>query len=339
MSEIRLVAVGVVLVGLLGQGCAGSGRSGAAGSEPLRPPPGPLSLEQAARLALDLVNHDRAEQGLAAVEWDETAARAAQRHAEDMAAHGFTSHWGTDGSVPEQRYTDAGGTHMVQENSACFFDGVSRELDPGPGYLAAELEKIESAFVTEVPPHDGHRQNILKPVHNRLGIGLARPKGLDRPCMAQEFVDQYGEYDPLPAEARLGQPIRVSGEVASPVKFGGVGLARLAPSTPRDPKALNRTSTYRILRPLRDLLPARAQDPQAGRAGGIPLFHRPGVERSGQTGAIRGECVGALPRQRRTGDGEPAHGPRTIVFSTAPIRVRLELSTVEDSGWWRKRPE
>ncbi len=264
MSDERLVMVGVVLVGILG--CAGSGHRAdepvSAVSDPEPPVSGPLSLEQAARLALDLVNHDRAEHGLRPVEWDETAARAAQRHAEDMAAHGFTSHWGTDGSVPEQRYTEAGGTHMVQENSACFFDAVARELDRGPGYLAAELEKIESAFVTEVPPHDGHRQNILKPVHNRLGIGLARPKGLDRPCMAQEFVDEYGEYDSLPAEARLGQPIRVSGEVRSPVTFGGVGLARLDLATPRDPKALNRTSTYRISEPYQIYFPRGMKTPK-----------------------------------------------------------------------------
>ena len=261
MSENRLAVVGVVLVGLLG--CAGAGRraTGAAW-EPESASPGPMSLEQAARLALGLVNHDRAEHGLGAVEWDETAARAAQRHAEDMAAHGFTSHWGTDGSVPEERYTEAGGTHMVQENSACFFDGVARELDRGPGYLAAELEKIESAFVTEVPPHDGHRQNILKPVHNRLGVGLARPKGLDRPCMVQEFVDQYGEYDPLPAEARLGQPIRVAGEVRSPVTFGGVGLARLDLATPKDPQALNRTSTYRISDPYELYFPRGLRTPK-----------------------------------------------------------------------------
>jgi uncharacterized protein YkwD len=261
MQDMRLV--GAVLVGLLGQGCAGSGpRAEAAGSDLEPPSPGPLSLERATRLALDLVNHDRAEHGLKAVEWDETAARAAQRHAEDMAAHGFTSHWGTDGSVPEQRYTEAGGTHMVQENSACFFDGVARELDHGPGYLGAELEKIESAFVTEVPPHDGHRQNILKPAHNRLGIGLARPEGLDRPCMAQEFVDQYGEFDPLPAEVGLGQPIRVSGEVRSPATFGGVGLARLDVAKPRDAKALNRTSTYRILDPYAIYFPRGMKTPK-----------------------------------------------------------------------------
>jgi hypothetical protein len=208
-----------------------------------------MSFEQATRYVLDLVNRDRAEKGLAAVEWDETAARAAQRHAEDMAAHGFTSHWGTDGSVPEQRYSEAGGTHMIQENSACFFDGVARELDRGGGFLPAELEKVESAFVTEMPPHDGHRQNILKPLHNRLGIGLARPKGLERPCMAQEFLDQYGDYDALPAGARLGQSIRVSGEVTSPVSFGGVGIARMDLAAPMEPKALNRTSTYRISDP------------------------------------------------------------------------------------------
>ena len=58
------------------------------------------------------------------------AARAATRHAADIARHGFTAHIGTDGSVPELRYTEAGGTGLVMENVGCFADATSRPLDP-----------------------------------------------------------------------------------------------------------------------------------------------------------------------------------------------------------------
>ncbi len=277
-------------------GCAESGsRAGAADPPRAGVPAGPMSLQDATRFVLQLVNHDRADHGLGAVEWDDTAARAAQRHAEDMATHGFTSHWGTDGSVPEQRYTEAGGTHMVQENSACFFDAVARELDQGPGYLAAELEKIESAFVSELPPHDGHRKNILKPVHNRLGIGLARPIGLDRPCMAQEFVDQYGEYDRLPAEAHVGQSIRIGGEVSSPVKFGGVGLARIDLGKPRAPKALNQTSTYRISDPYALYFPRGFKTPKPVELQGSHFSIELGLDDHGRPGRYEVSVWGRYP--------------------------------------------
>jgi uncharacterized protein YkwD len=249
-------AVGT-LSAALGVGCgrhgSGSGPGGSgdpkAADEPLERPKGPLSLEDAQKYALGLVNRDRAAEGLEPVEWDETAARAGRRHAEDMAKHGFTAHWGTDGSVPEQRYTEAGGTQFVQENAGCFFDGQSRELDPDPKFDPALIEKIQSAFINETPPNDGHRKNILKPVHNKVGIGLAKAAGVNQPCMSQEFLDEYGEYDDVPKTARIKQMIEVSGEVKAPVKFGGVGVGRIDLPEPLPPEHLNSTSIYRIPQP------------------------------------------------------------------------------------------
>jgi uncharacterized protein YkwD len=229
---------------------------------PLERPSGPIGLEQARQYVLGLVNRDRAEHGLPPVERDEVAELAGQRHVEDMTRHGFTAHWGSDGSVPEQRYTEAGGVHFVQENAACFFDGQVRELAAEPRFDPASLEKIEAAFMAEVPPNDGHRQNILKPVHQRLGIGLAMPLGVDQPCMAQEFVDAWGEYDELPRKARVGDAITVSGEIRAPVEFGGVGIGRIDPAAPLGPEHLNSTSVYRVPEPYVLYFPAGFKTPK-----------------------------------------------------------------------------
>lgn len=210
---------------------------------------GPMPLEEARAYVLALVNRDRADAGLEPVERDEVAESAGQRHAEDMSHQGFTAHWGSDGSVPEQRYSEAGGDQMVQENAACFFDGTERELDPDPLFSPDELEKIELAFIGEVPPNDGHKRNILKPAHTHVGIGLAKPKGIPQLCMAQEFVDRYGEYDALPKEASVGEVITVAGEVREPLTFGGVGIAHLDLPKPIAPAQLNETSSYPIPQP------------------------------------------------------------------------------------------
>ena len=78
-----------------------------------------------------LVNRDRATQGLGPVELDDGAPTVAgQAHAEDMARLGYLGHWGSDGSVPEQRHTEAGGSDMVLENALCFTDEAKRTLDP-----------------------------------------------------------------------------------------------------------------------------------------------------------------------------------------------------------------
>lgn len=238
-------AAGVVLVAVA---------SGLVGCAPRSPEaqgssPSALGVEEAQRFVLALINRDRAAEGLPELGWDAEAARAAERHVRDMAAHGFTAHWGTDGSVPEQRYSEAGGRHLVRENAACFFDGKERALEAEPRFEPAELEKIHDAFMSELPPEDGHRRNLLDPKHSRAGIGLAKPQGVRQPCMAQELVGVFGEYDELPRDPEVQGTLHVAGEVHAPVTFGGVGVKRLPLPRPLSATELNQTSTYPVPEP------------------------------------------------------------------------------------------
>lgn len=269
LSSVRVLSLVLLTLGVvLAAGCRHVGQAGANRGAPVERPEGPLDLERAQQYVLELVNHDRAEGGLEPVEWDEVAARAAARHAEDMVRHGFTGHWGSDGSVPEFRYTEAGGEHMVQENAACFFDGVEREPESRPLILASEIEKIEAAFMGEVPPNDGHRRNILKATHNRVGIGLAQPRGRREVCMVQEFVDEYGEYDPLPRSARRRSAITVAGKIDGPVEFGGVGLARTQLPKPMSFRELTAKTTYSVPEPYVLFFPAGYKTPKPVRVDG-----------------------------------------------------------------------
>jgi uncharacterized protein YkwD len=216
---------------------------------PVPRPPKPMSLADARKYFVRLINRDREREGLEPVVLDGVAQKAAQEHADDMAGHGYTAHYGTDGSVPEMRYSAAGGTDIAFENAACFFDSAERKLDKGSLFLASEIERIESAFINEKPPHDGHRRNILTPWHNRVGIGLAQPLGITVPCAAQEFVDHYGKYEPVPAQAAVGSKIRVTGEVVAPASFGAVALARIDRPAPRTADDLNGTGSYQLPAP------------------------------------------------------------------------------------------
>ena len=231
----------------LALGC--SPRSGTHAPKPVARPSAPAASDEAKGYLLTLINRDRDAAGLTPVELDPVASVGAERHARDMAQHGFTAHWGSDGSVPEQRYTEAGGTDLVQENVACLFDGVPRDLDASPRFDPALLEQLEKMFMDEVPPNDGHRRNILKPGHHRVGIGLAQPANVNQPCLSQEFVDDWGEYVELPAAAARGVTLHVAGELREPLRFGGIGLARIDLPTPQSAKELNATSVYRIPAP------------------------------------------------------------------------------------------
>src|SRR5262245_32763408 len=103
MSPTRLCRLSLIILGGSMVGCAPP-----AGAPVVRPTH-PLGLEEAREYVLSLVNHDRAQAGLKPVERNETAERAAQVHVDDMASVGYTAHWGSDGSVPEERYTLVGG--------------------------------------------------------------------------------------------------------------------------------------------------------------------------------------------------------------------------------------
>jgi hypothetical protein len=166
-----------------------------------------------------------------------------------MCRNGFTAHQGTDGSVPEQRYTEAGGVHMLQENAAGFFDARKRELERRPRFNLDELEHVHLEFMNEVPPADGHRQNVLGARHTSVGIGLARAKGRGFPCLVQVFTDHYGRYAPLPAELRVGAVLRVAGEVFEPARFAGIGVARIDWERPLAPDVLNQRAGYRFPEP------------------------------------------------------------------------------------------
>ncbi len=203
---------------------------------------------------LALINRDRASQGLVPVELDEGAPTlAGQRHAEDMVRLGFLGHWGSDGSVPEQRHTEAGGADMVLENALCFTDEAKRVVDPKGLIDPEQVERAEAMFFDEVPPNDGHRRNILKPTHTRVGIGIAQStetaKELAVPCFAQEFVDGYGSYTPLPAKVKVGATIHVEGTLSNGARPTGVGIARVVTPKPIPTRELNRRRSYPVPKP------------------------------------------------------------------------------------------
>jgi hypothetical protein len=213
-----------------------------------------MTVAQVRRFMVTLINRDRASEGLGPVELDEgPPTRAGQGHADDMATHGYLGHWGTDGSVPEQRFTQAGGADMVLENASCFADERPRTLDRSPVVQRRNVEQAEDMFFHERPPNDGHRKNILRAWHKKVGIGVAQPvataKEIPVPCFAQEFVDAYGSYTPVPQALRVGSTLHVEGTIDAPAAFAGVGIARIDPPRALGVSELNRRRSYPVPAP------------------------------------------------------------------------------------------
>ncbi len=74
----------------------------------LLPIPNASAQEEAAQNLFSLINQARLDEGLPPLAWSPLLAQAAQRHADDMAAHHFTDNRGSDGSTYQQRIREAG---------------------------------------------------------------------------------------------------------------------------------------------------------------------------------------------------------------------------------------
>ncbi len=112
------------------------------------------------------VNQARLDEGLAPYGFSSLLSAAAQRHADDIATHGFTDpanpHVGSDGSTARQRITEAGYAAWTWSSG----EPIAGE-NIWSGY--GTVQDAMTYFLSDPP----HRQNILSTVYREIGIGVA----------------------------------------------------------------------------------------------------------------------------------------------------------------------
>jgi uncharacterized protein YkwD len=209
-----------------------------------------LSLEAARLYMLQLINRDRASQGLGPVALDPVATAAGQKHAEEMAMQRYQAHWNMEGKKPDQRYTEAGGLHYSGENSHYMWQGSGPEMQPfipNARFRRQELEKIESDYFNEVPPNDSHRVTILDPHQTHVGIGVAVAGSARMRTVAnkQVFVRRYLEdVAPLPLTVEPGEEITIAGRLMEGYDFWAIGIGREELPRPTSVQQLRQTGGY-----------------------------------------------------------------------------------------------
>ena len=158
---------------------------------------------------LELINQDRKEHGLAAVELGSNVA--AQPHAEELFSNQFLGHWGLDGLKPYMRYTLAGGTGKENENAA----GPGTPRIPGALYIQTSVEENLKELQEGLMKSPGHRANILDPWHEKVNLGIACD---DVSCtVVQQFESNYIEFVHLPTiENEL---LRFSGATLNGIRY------------------------------------------------------------------------------------------------------------------------
>jgi len=144
------------------------------------PPPASELTQLRAELTSQLNEH-RTQAGLAPLRLDPIAEQAAEFQAVDMMNAGKLSHVDSTGRSPFARYQAFGGNaDYYGENVGFRSPGV---VDPV--LLWDVLSKLDAKMMAEVPPSDGHRQNILSNHFSAVGIGIAvGPNGV---FMCEDF--------------------------------------------------------------------------------------------------------------------------------------------------------
>ena len=193
------------------------------------------------RFMLELINAERTHAGLEPVGLGVNAA--AQLHAEDALAGCFLSHWGADGLKPYMRYTLAGGYQSNAENAS----GRDYCITPADNYRPiGSIEQEVREAMEGWMQSPGHRDNILRPWHRAVNIGLAWD---DYNFVAiQHFEGDYVEYEVIPSLSEEGV-LSLRGMVKNGAAFGperdlGVQVYYDPPPHPLTRGQLARTYCY-----------------------------------------------------------------------------------------------
>lgn len=129
------------------------------------------------QLALQLVNRDRAAEGLPPMQVDEQLAQAAQNHAEDMLRRNYFSHYSPEGKTPTDRLTAVGGSGFPSENI------VMRERT---GFKRINIQALEE-FQDQWMHSPKHRHSLMNPNLEKFGYGFAIDPASGRTFAVQMF--------------------------------------------------------------------------------------------------------------------------------------------------------
>lgn len=124
-----------------------------------------------ASYALAQINADRAANGSAPVALSFN--QAAQQHADSMLYYGYFSHYDVQGYKPYMRYSLLGGRGADSENVA--YISYSAPHFTSTSSVEQAIQYLEHSMVYDdvVCCSNGHRYNILDPIHNFVSIGVA----------------------------------------------------------------------------------------------------------------------------------------------------------------------
>ncbi len=156
--------------------------------------------------ALGLINQDRASNGTGLVILDYN--QAAQQHADSMMYYGYFSHFDTQGYKPYMRYSLLGGRGADFENVAYYYFSIPHFTSTSS--VEAAIKDLEYSMVYNDSSccGNGHRYNILDPLHNQVSIGIAYNS--TSVYFDEEFENSYANLSVSVAPSTAADPYYVT---------------------------------------------------------------------------------------------------------------------------------
>lgn len=159
-----------------------------------------------ASYALQQINSDRAANGTGPVSLGYN--QAAQQHADSMLYYGYFSHFDTQGYKPYMRYTILGGQGADFENVAFFSYSVSHFTSTSAVEAGIKLLEHSMVYNDSTCCNNGHRYNILNPLHNIVSIGVAYNRTVF--YFDEEFENDYIQLNFTATSASTPNPYNVT---------------------------------------------------------------------------------------------------------------------------------
>lgn len=139
-----------------------------------------------AKIVFEEVNEIRTAQGLKPLSSDARLENIADEHSEDMAERNFYDHVNPDGRGPSER-ADAAGFNCVKNDGGFVYTGIGENihitytheleyvvLPPGSAfYRWLDDTDISKQLVQDWWESPEHRENIVDPLYDRTGVGIA----------------------------------------------------------------------------------------------------------------------------------------------------------------------
>lgn len=174
-----------------------------------------LTIPEAEKFALDVINEVRAQQGVNELSWDELGAKVASEQVNDLVKRESVSHQNSKGENPDVRYSRSGGSDAIVESAIMFPAAdnlkVTREL----------VVKMLEALCTR----QDDRECLLFGHASGFAMSFKWTPNRHKLYCCTEVLTKHGQMEPIPLEASVGDKIEIKGNVLPPYKFHKITLA------------------------------------------------------------------------------------------------------------------